>query len=73
MNKEILVDARWLEPPEPIERVLDALDRLGVGERIRFLIHREPLPLFPILDRLGYRHEVRLLDDGDFEILIRAG
>ncbi|MDD5364558.1 MAG: DUF2249 domain-containing protein [Gallionellaceae bacterium] len=73
MNNDILVDGRWLEPPEPMEQVLAALDRLGAGERIRFLIHREPLPLYPMLDRLGYRHEVRMLDDGGFEILIRAG
>jgi uncharacterized protein (DUF2249 family) len=72
MKRDILVDGRWLEPPEPMERVLDSLDRLQAGDRVRFLIHREPLPLYPILDRLGYRHEVRLCDDGSFEIMIWA-
>lgn len=72
MMKEILVDGRWLEPPEPMERVLVALDCLRAGEQVRFLIHREPLPLYPALERLGYRHEVRRLEDGGFEILIRA-
>lgn len=72
MKKDILVDGRWLEPPEPMERVLGALDRLKTGERVRFLIHREPLPLYPMLKRLGCRHEARMLDDGSFEILIWA-
>lgn len=72
MKRDVLVDGRWLEPPEPMERVLLALDCLRPGERVRFLIHREPLPLYPILERLGWSHETRLLEDGCFEILIRA-
>lgn len=70
MKQEILVDARGLEPPEPLELVLDALDRLEAGGRVRFLIHQAPLPLYPILDRLGYRHAIHLLADGSYEILI---
>lgn len=70
MKNEILVDARWLEPPEPMERVLAALDGLRGGDHVRFLIHREPLPLYPILKQLGYGHRTRLLADGSYEILI---
>lgn len=73
MKRDVVVDGRWLEPPEPMERVLLALDCLRAGERVRFLIHREPLPLYPILERTGWRYEVRLLEDGCFEILIQAG
>jgi len=72
MKREIVVDARWLEPPEPMERVLLALDGLRPGERVRFLIHREPLPLYPILGQRGYRHEAHLMADGCYEILIGA-
>jgi len=70
MKKEILVDARWLEPPEPMQLVLAALDGLGAGDHVRFLIHREPLPLYPILKQLGYGHRARLMPDGCYEILI---
>lgn len=70
MKREILVDARWLEPPEPMERVLEALDRLRPGEQIRFLIHREPLPLYPLLRSQGYRHRIHLMDDGCYEVMI---
>lgn len=70
MSREILVDARWLEPPEPMERVLATLNLLRPGEHVRFLIHREPLPLYTILEEHGFGHRTRPLDDGCFEILI---
>lgn len=70
MKREIVVDGRGLEPPEPLELVLDALDQLQEGDRLRFLIHQAPLPLYPILDRLGYRHAISMLEDGSYEILI---
>jgi len=70
MKREVLVDGRWLEPPEPMERVLAAVELLRPGVRVRFLIHREPLPLYPILDQMGCGHQVRLMADGCYEILI---
>lgn len=70
MKRDIVVDGRGLEPPEPMERVLAALAAMREGERVRFLIHREPLPLYPILKQLGYRHQTHLLVNGDYEILI---
>lgn len=68
--KEKLVDARWLEPPEPLERVLTALDELAPGERLRFLIHIEPHPLYAILARNGYSYRTELADDGTLVISI---
>lgn len=68
--QEKLVDARWLEPPEPLERVLTALDGLLPGERLRFLIHIEPHPLYAILARNGFLHETEIEDDGTVAILI---
>lgn len=70
MAHEILVDARWAEPPEPMERVLVALDLLRPDEYIRFLIHREPVPLYPILGERGYGYHVRPMSGGCFEVLI---
>lgn len=72
MKTEILVDARWLEPPEPMERVLLAMDCLRPGQHIRFLIHREPLPLYPVLRNLGYRHTTHLMPDHCYEVLIES-
>jgi uncharacterized protein (DUF2249 family) len=73
MKQEVLIDGRWLMPPEPMEKVLSALDNLRPGQHIRFLLHREPYPLYGILQNMGYNHRTRLLADGCFEILIEAG
>ena len=72
MKQEVLVDGRWLMPPEPMEQVLLTLDLLRPGQRIRFLLHREPYPLYGILENMGYTHHTRLLADGCYEILIEA-
>jgi tRNA 2-thiouridine synthesizing protein A len=73
VREEVLVDARWLEPPEPLERVLATLELLRPGRRLRLLIHREPLPLYGILDLQGHRHETRPLPDSCYEVLIEVG
>lgn len=72
MKQEVLVDARWLPPPEPMERVLQALDALRPGQRIRLLLHREPYPLYGMLENMGYLHRTHMIADGCFEILIEA-
>ena len=72
MQQEVLVDARWLPPPEPMEKLLLALDRLRPGQHIRFLLHREPYPLYGILETRGYSHRTHLFADGCCEILIAA-
>lgn len=68
---EILVDARWLEPPEPMERVMRALALLRSGQSIRLLLHREPFPLYPLLAERGYGHATHMEADGSYVILIK--
>lgn len=68
---EILVDARDLEPPQPMERVMQALALLRPGQSIRMLLHREPFPLYPILAERGYRHSTHMEADGSYVILIQ--
>lgn len=67
---EILVDARGLEPPEPMEKVMQTLALLRPGQSIRLLLHREPFPLYPILAERGYRHDTTMEADGSYVILI---
>jgi TusA-related sulfurtransferase len=69
--EEIGIDARGLEPPEPMEKVLQALALLRPGQTIRLLLHREPFPLYPLLADRGYRHDTRIEADGSYVILIR--
>lgn len=66
----VIVDARWLEPPEPMVRVLDALDTLQRGERLLMLIHVEPRPLFRILERDHFSYRCELVEAGHFEVTI---
>lgn len=65
-----VVDARYLEPPEPFVRTMELLDTLAPGERMLLLLFREPHPLYRVLQQNGYSHETELLADGTFEILI---
>ncbi|MBU1223778.1 MAG: DUF2249 domain-containing protein [Gammaproteobacteria bacterium] len=67
---EILVDARGLEPPEPMEKVMQTLALLRPGQTIRMLLHREPFPLYAILEERGYRHDTHMEADGSYVILI---
>lgn len=67
---ERTVDARWLEPPEPLELTLEAIDTLAPDERLRLLIHRTPHMLFPILREWGFAYQTHSNDDGTYEILI---
>ncbi len=67
----MLIDARWLEPPEPMEKVMQALSLLRLGQSIRLLLHREPFPLYQLLSEKGYQHETRMEADGSYVILIR--
>lgn len=66
-----VVDARFLEPPEPFTRTMEALEVLPPGERLLLLLYREPHPLYRVLNQNGYVYSTELVADGTFEILIR--
>lgn len=51
------LDLRGLPAPEPMERVLDALDALPAGAALRVLLPHEPYPLYRLLARDGWIHE----------------
>ena len=70
MVQERVLNALWLEPPEPLELALEALEKLLPGERLRLLIHRKPQMLFPILQEWGFAHQIIDREDGSYEILI---
>ena len=70
MSETINLDVCGLEPPEPMERVLEALSTLEAGDRICMLIDREPRPLYPILVRNNFSYETKTRDDYLLEILI---
>ena len=65
-----VVDARFMEPPEPFVRTMEMLDTLKPGEQMLLLLFREPHPLYKVLRQNGYTYESELRPDGTFEILI---
>jgi Uncharacterized conserved protein (DUF2249) len=69
---ERLIDAMALAPPEPLERVLDALADMPADDRLRVLLPREPFPLYSLLPRMGYRWRSEG-GEGRYEILIWSG
>ncbi|MEN9356764.1 MAG: hypothetical protein RL695_935 [Pseudomonadota bacterium] len=67
----IVIDGRDLQPPEPLELTLAALDELQPGQEIVLLLHCEPQPLYSILRRNGYLHTSAYQPDGTHEVHIR--
>lgn len=64
------LDVRGLQPPEPMERVLDALDTLAQGAVLCMRIDREPRPLYRILVNNGFVYRITTLADFDYELRI---
>ena len=50
-----VIDGREMEPPEPLERALEALDTLAEGDDLMLLLYCQPHPLFNILGTLWAR------------------
>jgi len=64
------IDARGWQPPQPMVRVLDTLDRLPRAGKIVMLLHCEPRPLFKVLTNNGFHYRCRFIPEGYFEITI---
>ena len=67
-RKGRFIDVSGLEPPAPMFRILEELPRADTPLTVR--IHREPLPLYGMLQEGGYAYSTVATDDGHFEILI---
>ena len=65
-----VIDARELEPPEPFERVMEALSVMEPRGKILLILNREPFPLYRVLERNGYRYRSTPFPDGRVEIEI---
>ncbi len=67
MPEPRLIDGRDMEAPEPLELAVAELSTLAPGEELVMLLNCEPLPLYAILERNGYRYRA----DGSNEIHIQ--
>lgn len=66
-----VIDARGLAPPEPMERVLEALPTLPRDGTLELWLPREPFPLYSLLQARGFAWRTTLRADGTFVIAIR--
>jgi uncharacterized protein (DUF2249 family) len=70
VTADIVIDARGLEPPEPMVRTMEALDRIGPSEKLLVLLPREPYPLYRALEINGFAWRTTCRSDGTVEVLI---
>ena len=73
MPEPRVIDGRDMEPPEPLQRALAELATLACGEELVMLLNCEPLPLYAILDRSGYRYRTVRRADGTNQVHIQSG
>lgn len=67
------LDLRGLEPPEPMLRILDALEAAACGAIIQARTDRQPLHLFPELTARGATHVSESAGDGSWITIITRG
>jgi uncharacterized protein (DUF2249 family) len=67
---EHCLDVSELEPPEPLERILDALADLPQGDWLHVLHRREPFPLYRMLHDMGYRWYTRTGPEAGIEMFV---
>ncbi len=67
----IEVDARGLEPPQPMVKILETLAALPEGAELRARTDRRPMHLYPQLETRGFKCETEEQTDGSFLTHIR--
>lgn len=65
------VDARGLEPPQPMVRILEAVGHLPRGAKLRARTDRRPVHLYSQLEDRGFIGESEEQNDGSFITHIR--
>ena len=69
----VTLDNRDLTPPEPMVRILAAAEKLEPGETLSALLRREPVFLFPQLEKRGFHWLGGFTADGaTYELTVRA-
>jgi uncharacterized protein (DUF2249 family) len=70
-GESVVIDGREMQPPEPLERALAALDTLSPEGELVMLLYCQPHPLFNVLRKNGFTWQETVKDDGTHEIRIR--
>lgn len=67
----IELNARGLEPPQPMVKILEALATLPAGTELHARTDRRPMHLYPQLEERGFTAETLEQTDGSFLTQIR--
>ncbi len=67
---DVVIDARGLEPPEPMLRTMKALDHLEPNRKLLVLLPREPFPLYRALELDGFSWQTEHQANGTVTVLI---
>jgi uncharacterized protein (DUF2249 family) len=63
---DVFVDARGLEPPEPLVRILEAVSSLPREAQLHACTDRRPMHLYSQLEQRGFKFESEEQADGSF-------
>ncbi|WML47743.1 DUF2249 domain-containing protein [Neobacillus sp. PS3-34] len=66
----MILDNRGLEPPQPMMRTLEALEKMDSNGILTIFNDRRPMFLYEQLDELGFQHRTEPQHDGSFKIEI---
>lgn len=67
------VDARGLEPPQPMVTILEALATMPTNTLLRARTDRRPMHLYPQLEQRGFAAQTEEQTDGTYLTCIRRG
>lgn len=70
ITAEVTIDVSELVPPEPMMKILAALDNLPDGGQLTVHHVRRPMHLYPRLDEMGYAHTTFELGPDKVELVI---
>jgi len=68
--KEIVIDTRELPSPEPMQRVIESLDKIDDETYIKMVHRMEPKMLFNILRKNGFDFKIVYKDESQVEVYI---
>jgi len=70
MVNEIVLDVHELQPPEPMQKALDALEQLEQGQYLKIIHRMQPFPLYEILLDNGFKYKVTNSDISAYDIYV---
>ncbi|MBU2494225.1 MAG: DUF2249 domain-containing protein [Bacteroidetes bacterium] len=70
LTNVIEIDVRDLEPPEPMVKILEAIQQVDGNSLLVVHHHREPMMLYPKLEERGYQAITNKIDENYYKVVI---